>query len=321
MNYAEANCKSWGAFRREACPLCDGTEFRAEAATGLLRCDLCGLIFDRGVWAEGADLLREAEWFEGGTSFHASGWTKLFEELNNRRTFDRIAKRVRAGSSLLEIGVGSGSFLAFARRRGLEAEGCDLSKGVCDAVTERTGVQVFHGPVSALPVGKVFDRIVMNHVLEHVCSPLQFLRDVRIRLKSDGILHIAVPNVDCWEAAFPAWAGYEPYHFTYFSRNTLERAVRQAGYSVVRSATHESFSAWTITALRSLFKQRVHNEQFMTELRRKRRDSWMELCYGATLALAGAVTTPTRYLQAWFGRGDELIMLCQPAEASENATG
>jgi 2-polyprenyl-3-methyl-5-hydroxy-6-metoxy-1,4-benzoquinol methylase len=172
---------------------------------------------------------------------------------------------------------------------------------------------VFHGPVSALPAGKVFDSIVMNHVLEHVCSPVQFLQDVRVRLKSDGILHIAVPNIDCWEAAFPGWVGYEPYHFTYFSSKTLKLAVRQAGFSVIRSATHESFSGWTITALRSLLKQRAHNQQFMAELRRKRRDSWMEHCYGATLVLAGAATTPTRYLQAWLGRGDELIALCQPA--------
>jgi 2-polyprenyl-3-methyl-5-hydroxy-6-metoxy-1,4-benzoquinol methylase len=280
------------------CPLCGGGHFARRGPLNLLTCHLCDLTFDARVWEEGFALRSEAEWFDGDTPARISAWVRVFEQANNRRTYGRIARLVPQGGSLLEVGVGSGSFLAFARRRGLAVEGCDLSRSVCQSVCERTGIRVFYGPVSALPAGKAFDAVIMNHVLEHVCSPVEFLRDVRIRLRSNGILHIAVPNVDSWEAAFAAWPGYEPYHLTYFSPETLETAVRQAGFSVIRTTTHESLSGWFLTALRSVFKQRVHDHQFMAELRKKRQDSWMEFCYGATLALVGAATTPMRCLQA-----------------------
>jgi hypothetical protein len=40
---------------------------------------------------------------------------------------------------------------------------------------------------------------VMNHLLEHVAGPVALLNAARGRLRSGGLLHLAVPNVGSWE--------------------------------------------------------------------------------------------------------------------------
>lgn len=279
----------------------------------LLKCNLCSLVFDSRIWEQGSDLMSEKEWFESDVPTQLSRWVRVFEWFNNRRTYARIAPLIPVGGSVLEIGVGNGSFLAYVQRKGLSPEGCDLSRTVCRTMKQRTGIPVFHGHLADLPKKKSFDAVVMNHVLEHVCSPVKFIRDVRARLKENGILHIAVPNVACWEAHFGAWNGYEPYHFTYFSPTTLAFAVEQEGFSVIREETRDSFSGWFLVGVRSAFRNRNRSPQSLSELRKVKRDSWMEHCYRSAMVLSGAVTFPTRYFQSRIGHGDEAIVLCRLA--------
>jgi len=135
-------------------------------------------------------------------------------------------------------------------------------------------------------------------------------------LRKGGLLHLAVPNILCWESAFPGWPGYEPYHFTYLSAKTLRMTLEQAGFSVMRLETHESFSGWFLTVLRSMFADQTSSAKSLEELRRKLRSRWMEHCYRTATVLVGAVTLPVRFFQSSIGRGDELAVLCRAAESS-----
>ena len=154
----------------------------------------------------------EKEWFGEDYDPQQSPWVRFFEYWNNRRTFNRIISPSSAGSRLLEIGVGSGSFLAFARSRGFQVTGCDLSGPICKLAERKFRLPVHHGAANTLPDGPVFDVVVMNHVLEHVPDPVALLREVQRKMKPGGVLHVAVPNVDSWESMFPGWTGFEPYH-------------------------------------------------------------------------------------------------------------
>lgn len=83
------------------------------------------------------------------------------------------------GRRLLEIGVGSGSFLNSARRRGYEVMGCDLSAPICKHVRQAYGI-LMHGKTLVTLTGENrFDVVVMNHVLEHVNQPIALLKEVR----------------------------------------------------------------------------------------------------------------------------------------------
>jgi len=102
-----------------------------------------------------------------------------------------------AGSTVLEIGFGSGAFLAWARAQGAIVEGTELSPTVVDAA--RHAGFTAHGPdlAALLPdrAGR-FDLVVAFDVLEHVereALPM-LMGQVGALLKPGGRFLARVPN-------------------------------------------------------------------------------------------------------------------------------
>ena len=287
------------------CPLCGASHF-APSRFGLLRCTACGLQMDAQIWQPLANEAMEELFFGETYEPEGSSWVRIFEHANNRRTWKRISENVRSGARILEIGVGSGSFLAFARDRGCSVLGCDLSPSVCNRVSRRYGVPMHCGPVDQIPVGPNFDIAILNHVLEHVAEPVTLLTAVRQRMRPGGLVHIAVPNIECWEATLPGWNSYEPYHLTYFSPATLASAVAKAGISIVRQETHESFSGWFLAVLRTLAGNKSAGNST-----KRRRHTGLEHAYRTAMVTSGLLTWPLRISQAAVGRGDEAIAVAR----------
>lgn len=290
------------------CPLCGHAQFGVWRF-GLLRCRKCELIVAESVWRAAAnEQLNESSF---GDSYEPvrSFWVGLFEAWNNRRTMGRLPA---AGGDLLEIGVGSGSFLAYARARGYSPIGCDLSSAVCGKVERSTGMRIHCGHVGTLPEGQLFDVVVMNHVLEHVCDPVAFLKSVRSHMKPNGVLHLAVPNAASWEACLPGWISYEPYHLLYFSPKTVRLAVEKAGFGISQIATHESFSGWFLAVLRTMLGKPLSNVTPRDPAAPSGYSSRVvEHSYRLVMVAAGLVTLPLRRLQEYLGKGDELILLAE----------
>jgi len=246
-----------------------------------------------------------------------SFWVGWFSAWNNQRYLGYLRRTGVWGGDLLEVGIGSGSFLCAARKAGFLVSGCDLSVSLCYRVEKETGISIHNGSIEKLPESR-WDVLVMNHVLEHVHDPVAFLHAARNRLRPDGVLHIAVPNVACWEATLlPGWTSYEPYHLGYFTLKTLERAVRASGFAIMYLGTHESFSGWFLTCLRTAMgvnRQGGAVEKHKGELAaylRKVRPSVVEHVYRLAMVGAGAVLWPFRYVQAGLGYGDELICVAR----------
>ena len=294
--------------------MCRGAGISEFGRAALLQCDRCSLVFDRGVRQEGADAKREAEWFGDGYVGGSSSWVKVFETWNNRRTWSRIAHFVRQGDRLLEIGIGSGSFLTYARRQGLEVYGCDLSGAICKDVSRRLNIPVFNASVADLPNEITYQAVVMNHVLEHVSDPVDLLERVRARMEPNGVIHIAVPNVRCWEAALSSWGSYEPYHLIYFTPKTLREAAVKANLKIVRVVTHESFSGWFLAVFRMAFGTSRTDAGKRQAMRKARMTTWVEHPYRIAMVVSGALALPLRYVQAKLGFGDEAVLLAQKAE-------
>lgn len=168
------------------CPLCGETRF-ARWRFRLLSCGDCGFVVAEAVWQPAAnEQLNEASFgndYEPVRSF----WVWMFEAWNNRRTMSRLRRSVGTeGGRLLEVGVGSGSFLAYAKTHGYFPLGCDLSAAICGRVERNTGITMHCGSLESLPDEEPFEVVVMNHVLEHVSDPVALLKAVRARLKPGG---------------------------------------------------------------------------------------------------------------------------------------
>ncbi|MDW8002914.1 MAG: class I SAM-dependent methyltransferase [Deltaproteobacteria bacterium] len=311
------NFETYGESITGNCPLC-GEEKFSSWRFELLLCKSCSIVFSPKVWTLGIEEQMEDKFF--GSHYverKVSFWVDLFEGLNNRRVIRRLARLHLTGKRLLEIGVGSGSFLSYARKAGFYVTGCDLSPSISRKVEQRHGIPVRCCKIEDLAEGERYDIVVANHVLEHVQRPISFLSSINRVLNEGGVVHIAVPNLRCWEARLPGWIGYQPYHLLYFSPETLKIAIEQAGLYLEKSITHESFSGWFLAILRTClglitrrFKRSSKDGILQTAVPRKT-PSLMEHIYRSTMVLSGSILYPFRRFQSMLGRGDELVCIAR----------
>ncbi len=298
-----------------ACPICAGSTFHSYKL-GLVQCSFCDVVLSPSVWQQGANKAMEEKFFGEDYISASSVWVELFESWNNKKTLARVARSHSPGHRLLEIGVGSGSFLNAARTSGYEVMGCDLSGPICRQVRHKYGITTHNVPVTTLMGRKNFDVIVMNHVLEHTNEPIELLRGVEQLLTPDGLLHIVVPNIACWEATLSGWVSYEPYHLTYFTPQTLKKTISATGLEMISFFTYDSFSGWFLALLRTAL--RVNRAGGTVTLLRnslikhvKHRSSILEHAYRIAMVLFGGAIWPLRWLQSKLGYGDEMVCIAR----------
>lgn len=247
---------------------------------------------------------------------YRGSWQQFLEVMNAHLVLRRIRKYKKAGR-LLEIGIGNGNFLRTAQSAGYDSMGVEASGGLVGAFSRRSSLPVFHGYLEEFAresPHERFDVIVMNHVLEHIPDPVTALKQLRSLLREEGIIHLAVPNVDAWEAKLQGWSAFEPYHLYYFNPETLANIATGAGFTVTRLATAERFSGWTNALVRTVLKKSYQNMSLshgptVRSIKQHMAKTGLEI---ARVAL-GTATLPLRYLQSQAGRGEELIALLRTA--------
>jgi 2-polyprenyl-3-methyl-5-hydroxy-6-metoxy-1,4-benzoquinol methylase len=173
-----------------------------------------------------------------------------------RRRYDRLTREVlppHPGARLLDVGCGSGAFLAQMREVGWTVVGQDVDEKAAAAARAR-GIEVRLGPL-ANDHGDSFDVITANHVIEHVHDPIELLRTCAELLAPKGRLWLATPNADALGRRLYGkyWAGLDsPRHLVLYSRRSLELALRKAGFQriAIRPAIGPYGSVGTSSSLR-----------------------------------------------------------------------
>ncbi len=157
------------------------------------------------------------------------------------RTSDLIGRLQPAGGRLLDIGCGSGAFLQTFRqqRPGWEVQGIEPDAHAAALVRQQQlAVQECRLEDADLQPAS-WDAVTMWNVLEHLPDPQAMVQRVRQLLRPGGLLYLAVPLCDSWDARLFGryWQGWDlPRHFVLFSRATLWRLLAQTGFVSVATA-------------------------------------------------------------------------------------
>lgn len=134
---------------------------------------------------------------------------------------------------LLDVGCGTGNFMAHCIKYGWNAEGVEPSstaRHIAGALQSRIY------PTLEAHVETGYNAITLWHVLEHLPHLNESIDQLKAKLANNGTLYIAVPNYQCYDAGHyqEYWAAYDlPRHLWHFSKNAVKKLLEKKRLDII----------------------------------------------------------------------------------------
>jgi len=161
------------------------------------------------------------------------------------RTFaaslEQIERAAGGKGRLLDVGTAAGAFVATARQRGWDAEGCEPNRWLADWGQRHYGIRIRKGDLLQLDYKESsFDVITLWDVIEHTTDPRVLLDRCRALMRPSGILIVNYPDIGTWIARILGrrWPFLTSVHLSYFDRRTIRQILERTGYRVEAVKPH-----------------------------------------------------------------------------------
>ncbi len=233
------------------CPVCKSTEFsevlRAKDHTvskeqfTIVHCANCSHRFTHPVpGPEDIGPYYQSEEYISHSNT-SRGFINWAYQVVRKRTLKSKRKLVsnfsgKSTGKLLDLGAGTGAFLAEMQSAQWEATGIEPDPGARQVAQETWGLQLQTADgFYDLPENE-FDVVTMWHVLEHVHDLDGYLKKIYAMLREGGKWIVAVPNYTSWDADKyqEMWAAYDvPRHLYHFSPASMKALVERGGFKLV----------------------------------------------------------------------------------------
>jgi SAM-dependent methyltransferase len=152
----------------------------------------------------------------------------------NRRC--KSAMRLCASGYVLDVGCGTGEFLATMRQHGWETVGLEPNEVAANYARDHLKLDVHTGKLQELDLKLAsFDVITLWTVLEHLYDPLSILQTVHHLLKPNGLLVISIPDIGSLDAHLFGhyWVGYDtPRHLYVYSPGVIRELLMRSGFEL-----------------------------------------------------------------------------------------
>lgn len=205
---------------------------------GYVRCAKCGYVQCEPLPSD-EDLssfyknLYAYEWFERNS---------YFKKIQARHRAYKIRHVLKPGLRYLDFGCGHGFFVQVLLSKKLDAFGFDIG---AEKIASTSEDRITYKDSFDNYVEQDFDMITAWHVIEHMRDPHATIAKLAKRLKTGGILLVAVPNLE--SAGFRQLAqkwGWtqQPYvHISHFSSSNLSLLLERNGFKVKSVRTSDTW--------------------------------------------------------------------------------
>jgi predicted Zn finger-like uncharacterized protein len=294
------------------CPLCHSPQYTVVYASlpgcpdaSIVKCDHCGHVYT---------------FLPKDTISNDLYSDEVYKVVENRRSiYDRIIGREyrkvlkvadrlkeRKGD-LLDFGSGKGKFGMLAVDDGWTVKCVETSPERAAYAREAYGLEVntdFFAGGSIF--GIRFDALTLFHVLEHLPSPGDLLKElINGNVKKGGLVIIEVPNWSSWQCVIAGdrWIHLDvPRHVHHFTPTRLERFLRETGLRTAKKS-YFSFHLGVLGMVDSLLKRFGYSKNIIYELKNKKSKSLL-----VKIVLLLPIALVLESIAAWIGKGGVVRM-------------
>ena len=188
-----------------------GTQLEEALAGGTLyRCQVCNFVFRYPIFSK-------AEY----DNLYQAGNSTTWEEdnrLDQNLVRETLTAFVKQGS-VLDIGCGAGNLLMPLTEK-YATHGIEINAEAA-RIAESRGLRMIANDLADISnVTQTFDAVIACDVIEHFANPLDLLRSMLARTKTNGYVFITTGNPDSWSwriAGSRFWYCYLPEHISFVS--------------------------------------------------------------------------------------------------------
>lgn len=255
--------------KRENCPICNHNEQKefisandytvSKLVFHIVECTSCGFHFTSPVPSESeiGDYYKSEDYVS-----HSSTKKGIINKVYHRVRKHTLKQKLKLvnkqskGKKLLDIGSATGHFLATCKNGGFDVLGLEPDQEAREFALKVNGVK--SEDIAALHSlnNKSFDVITMWHVLEHVYHLQRDLTKIVDVLKDDGVLIVAVPNMQSFDAKKYGeyWAAWDlPIHLYHFRPKDIDNLFALFNMKVVEMLPMK-FDAYYVSMLSEKYK-------------------------------------------------------------------
>ena len=165
--------------------------------------------------------------------------------------------------NILDVGCGTGEFLLTCKNGGWNVMGVEPNLNARElAISKLNGndSSIILSDVNEIETQQ-FDVITLWHVLEHVPNLEEYISNLKLLLKSNGVLLIAVPNYKSFDALYynKHWAAFDvPRHLWHFSKTSIKKLFSKENLKVEKILPMK-FDSFYVSLLSEKYKTSKSN--------------------------------------------------------------
>lgn len=253
-----------------ACPVCDGADFepflttRDHFLTGedfsIARCINCHFLVTHPRPAEDAlSSYYHSEKYISHSNTDKGLVNRLYKIVRNHSLDKKVKllKKFKPSGKVLDIGCGTGHYLDRLAKHGFELSGVEPEPAAREFAIREFKLKVWPDLFELNGDKGEYDAITLWHVLEHVYHLNNYMSEIKRLLSADGILIIAVPNPESYDAMVyeKHWAAYDlPRHLYHFTRETMNAFAAKHQFELV-DIDPMKFDAYYVSMLSEKYKK------------------------------------------------------------------